>query len=61
MYLGSYIDKITESVLSVLVESFTFSLTDREIHWCKGDIRFPTMKKEDNPKPCMLLKIERYQ
>ncbi|KAK7680782.1 hypothetical protein QCA50_016090 [Cerrena zonata] len=47
-----------KTILSVLIESFSFSQTDREIHWCKGDVRFPTMVKENNPRPCMFLKIE---
>ena len=46
-----------EVVLCVLLRSFKFSLSDKEIFWNFSGISYPTMGKHDM-KPSMVLKIQ---
>lgn len=46
-----------EVTLSVLLEAFAFSLTDKEIVWNFAGICYPTMGK-DTDKPSLVLRAE---
>ena len=46
----------SEVVLSVLLSSFEFELTEKEITWNFGAVTFPTMGL-DSEKPEMQLKV----
>ena len=50
----------SEVVLSVLLSSFEFELTDKEITWNFGAVTFPTMGL-DSKKPEMLLRVRAAQ
>ena len=47
----------TEVVLSVLLESFKFSLTGKEIVWNLSGVSYPTMDRE-SVEPSLLLRVE---
>lgn len=48
---------LTEVVLAVMLRSFRFSLSDKDIHWNVGIVSYPTVGKVDT-KGTMPLKLE---
>ena len=48
---------LTEVVLSVLLEHFTFSLTDRKIMWNLSGVCYPTMD-EESIEPSLYLNLK---
>ena len=46
-----------EVILSVMLSTFSFELTDKEIAWNTGSISFPTMGL-DSTKPELLLRVK---
>ena len=50
-------DVFPEVVLSVLLRSFRFYLSDKEVVWNYSAVKFPTVGRDSN-KPSMPMKIE---
>lgn len=48
---------LTEVVLAVMLRSFKFSLSDKDIYWNVGIVSYPTVGKVDT-KGTMPLKLE---
>ena len=52
-----FICRDSETVLSVLVRSFKFSRSEKEIYWNMAPAYYPTVGRDSN-KPAMYLKVE---
>ena len=50
----------SEVVLSVLITSFTFELSDKHIEWNVAGVWYPSLK-EDRTKPQMPLRVRPYK
>lgn len=48
----------SETVLAVMLRSFRFSLSDKEIYWNIAGVNYPTVGKT-NEKPAAFLRLER--
>ena len=47
----------SEVVLAVMLRSFVFSLSDKEVHWNFAGVNYPTVGKDSN-KPAMYLRLQ---
>ena len=48
---------LPEVILSLLLESFTFSLSEKEIIWNLGALQTPSIEKSKDGKPQLPLKV----
>ena len=48
---------LAEVVLAVLITSFKFGMTDRQVVWNTSGVIYPSMSK-DTAKPEMMLKVQ---
>ena len=51
---------IAETVIAVMLRSFKFSLSKREIYWNLAGVYFPTEGKESS-KPAAYLRLDRIE
>ena len=51
---------VTEVVLAILLRSFKFSLSDKEIYWNIASVNYPTVGREST-KPALYLKVARVE